>query len=57
MKGDLEDGDICPHCNFCTMGEVEPEGDCSCHISPPCSKCTTTRLMCDECGYEVTYGD
>lgn len=57
MKGDLEDGDICPHCNFGTMGEVEPEGDCSCHISPPCSKCTTTRLMCDECGYEVTYGD
>ncbi len=25
-------------------------GDCSCHISPPCSACVEAPLVCNECG-------
>lgn len=56
-RSDIEDGDTCPMCNDGEMGEVKAEGECTCHISPPCGFCLTQRLMCDECGYEVTYGN
>jgi hypothetical protein len=29
----------------------EPEGCCSCHISPPCGHCTTPRETCPVCGW------
>lgn len=27
------------------------DGDCSCHISPPCSACTGAYLQCDTCDH------
>lgn len=35
-------------------GEVELVriGDCSCHISPPCSACVDAKYTCLECGKE-----
>jgi hypothetical protein len=32
-------------CKFC-------EGQCSCHISPPCSHCVT-HVECEICGQQV----
>lgn len=57
MTSDVEEGDTCPKCCFGTMEEVRPEGECTCHISPPCGFCLTQRLVCDECEHEVIYGD
>jgi len=31
----------------------EVDGGCSCHISPPCSYCTTLREHCAECGWDA----
>lgn len=33
--------------------EGEKEGSCSCHISPPCSYCTTQTEYCPECGWSA----
>lgn len=47
-----EEGDVCNR-DGCqgTMGYPEVEG-CTCHISPPCGKCTENRLVCNVCGEE-----
>lgn len=46
----LEPGDICNRAGC--VGVINyPEGDCSCHISPPCGYCTEAELCCDECGW------
>ncbi|RVG58211.1 hypothetical protein [Sinorhizobium meliloti] len=29
------------------------EESCSCHINPPCGKCTKPREFCEECGWEA----
>lgn len=31
--------------------QLEPVENCSCHISPPCSQCTSPRLFCSECDW------
>jgi len=47
-----EEDDICPE-KGCEGKLQYPEVvDCSCHISPPCSKCVDNPLTCDECGWE-----
>lgn len=33
---------------------IDDEASCSCHINPPCSKCTDERMVCVECG-EIDY--
>lgn len=46
----VEEGGPCP----CCKGKLEysqPE-NCSCHICPPCSQCTSTVLTCEDCGWE-----
>lgn len=47
----IEEGDICP-VGLCdgVMAYVK-QGDCYCHISPPCSFCVDAPLECDVCGY------
>lgn len=47
-----KEGDLCA----CGLGRFTyiREGDCSCHISPPCSSCVDAPLRCDACG---DYGD
>lgn len=46
---DYEEGGVCPQCLEGTLEYVR-HGDCSCHISPPCSACTDAPLTCDFCG-------
>lgn len=48
--GYFEEGDTCPECH---KGKFyyPPVENCSCHINPPCSKCTGNKLLCDKCGY------
>lgn len=45
----LQEGDTCPVPD-CT-GELVllPDGDCRCHISPPCNACTNAKLVCVAC--------
>lgn len=45
---DIEEGDICIICQGGTMEFPEPE-NCSCHIAPPCSSCTSLELTCEKC--------
>lgn len=31
---------------------IHPSKNCSCHLSPPCSSCTSPRAYCDTCGWD-----
>lgn len=44
-----EEGDWCVECSSGRL-EFHRDGDCSCHIIPPCPACTDVKLMCSECG-------
>mgnify|MGYP000208557102 CR=1 FL=1 len=52
----LEEGDECGvtgctgHYQFVTDHK---DASCSCHINPPCAKCTDQHLECDTCGDEI----
>ncbi len=45
-----EEGDCCgvPGCTG-EMVLAYPDGGCSCHINPPCSRCTSSYLACSVC--------
>lgn len=45
-------GDPCPLECTGTLIERHHVEDCSCHISPPCSYCVDTTLICDMCDWE-----
>lgn len=49
------DGDLCPHFGDQCCGRLVLmiDGDCSCHISPPCPACECAFLVCDDCGYDT----
>ena len=49
-KQKLEEGGPCPCCG----GKLKfpPPENCSCHINPPCSSCTSVVLTCEDCGWE-----
>lgn len=59
----FDSGETCNR-NGC-IGVIEEgprEGDCSCHISPPCGNCTTPREYCPVCDWrlvddETTFND
>jgi len=40
----------CNECNIELEQYIDDDVSCSCHISPPCSKCTDDRMVCPECG-------
>lgn len=40
----------CKECSGQLEQYVDDEQSCSCHINPPCSKCTDTRSICVDCG-------
>lgn len=46
-----EEGCKCPECHEGKM-HFPPVRGCSCHISPPCSACTSNMLTCESCGWE-----
>ena len=57
--GFYEEGDKCPECREGKLEYVR-DGDCSCHISAPCSACVSMALECNKCGYrpdEPEYDD
>lgn len=44
----LDEGDACPGCGG-RLAYIR-EGDCSCHIAPPCYACVEAPLKCETCG-------
>jgi len=49
--GYLEEGDRCQERGCKGKMFFPPVDNCSCHVSPPCTACTTNRLICNECGF------
>lgn len=46
-----EEGGDCPLCGGQeSLQMAYPEGGCSCHISAPCGRCTSSFLACADCG-------
>ncbi len=41
----------CLHCDG--VYRLARQGDCSCHIVPPCAACEFAPLICEKCGDEV----
>lgn len=46
-----EEGEICNRGGCAGLIEINDEGCCSCHISPPCSYCVDDKHFCPECGW------
>lgn len=46
------DGDTCNRLVCIGIITEHPVEGCSCHISPPCSACTSPRGYCPRCGWE-----
>lgn len=46
------EGDKCGRNGCGGIIDTHPSENCSCHISPPCSSCTSPRNFCPECGWE-----
>lgn len=44
------EGDKCMHSDCDGLFEYIRQGQCSCHISPPCSSCVDAPLVCNKCG-------
>lgn|GEM_PF-303396 len=53
MPGD-EEGARCNRDGCAGLMKFERQGDCSCHIRPPCSACVDSFLVCSECSAEPT---
>lgn len=52
----IEEGGRCPTETGCTGVLIyTSDGDCSCHVNPPCSACENSYLTCPECGWEDEY--
>lgn len=45
-------GDTCNRNGCKGIIEEHEVENCSCHISPPCSSCTTPKEYCPTCGWE-----
>lgn len=45
-----DEGDPCREDGCIGHVTFQPDGDCACHISPPCSGCVDAPLRCDVCG-------
>ena len=45
-----EEGNKCPHTDCPGHIIIDyPDGGCSCHLNAPCSRCTSSFLVCDTC--------
>lgn len=53
VQKDPEEGSPCR--DFFCQGHyvIAYRGDCTCHICPPCPRCTESTLRCDACEEEV----
>lgn len=50
MAGYCE-GESCERDGCAGHIRIRPSENCSCHISPPCSSCTSPRCYCDSCDW------
>ena len=50
-------GDPCPDGECGGSLSWSPDGDCSCHMSPPCLACVPGILHCGECWEEFVPGE
>lgn len=50
--GYREEGDRCPEIGCNGAVAFPPVENCSCHIDPPCFRCTDNLLACPLCGWE-----
>ena len=50
----VEAGQVCGR-DGCTgiLEEHDTDSGCSCHISPPCGHCTTSREFCPVCDWDA----
>jgi len=48
----FEDGDICNRRRCRGIISIHDVENCSCHINPPCSACTSAKAYCPVCGWE-----
>lgn len=48
----IYEGDTCNRNGCHGIIKTHPVKNCSCHINPPCSACTTPRNYCPVCGWE-----
>lgn len=46
------EGETCNRKGCGGIIDTHPPGNCSCHLSPPCSSCTAPRNFCPDCGWE-----
>jgi hypothetical protein len=46
----MEEGDKCPNPECKGIMAYELQGECTCHIIPPCFNCVEAPLVCDTCG-------
>lgn len=49
----IEEGGVCPEPQCDGHLILPPVEGCSCHVSAPCSACTSNPLTCDSCGWEA----
>lgn len=47
-----EEGDRCTELKCTGVLDYPAVENCSCHVNPPCSACTSVVLTCPECGWE-----
>lgn len=48
----FQEGDVCNRQNCTGIIAVHPVENCSCHINPPCSACTSPRAYCPTCDWQ-----
>jgi hypothetical protein len=53
MKIGHEEGEVCGRNGCEGLIEFTKSENCSCHISPPCHSCMSTRLHCSSCDWEA----
>ena len=49
------EGDICHRDGCDGIIQTAPVENCSCHICPPCSECTSPRNYCNKCEWNAKY--
>lgn len=52
MEPGFCEGDTCNRAGCQGVIHTLPVENCSCHICPPCSACTSPRSFCPVCGWE-----
>lgn len=50
----IEEDDPCPHCDGVMY--LPPVENCWCHISAPCTQCTSNVPECNKCGWTESEG-